>query len=115
MLVPSCSCRHELHGHTVHAPSLAGRRRAVVEYMTQMPAAAPAVDFGAGAEQPGIGAGANRIVDRRGKARPPSANPPIAAAALASSVRLVMRIIRNPGRAGTVYFDLTRIEVTSSD
>ena len=50
--------RHELHRQAVHAIALAGRRRAVVEDVAEMAAAAAAMDLGRGCiEQAAILAG----------------------------------------------------------
>src|SRR5688500_16046153 len=69
----SAARRREAHRHAVHAPALPGGRRAVVEDVTEMAAAAPAMDFGPGHEQGVVGAGADRAGDRPGEARPAGA------------------------------------------
>lgn len=54
----------------VHAVAQAGRRRAVVEHMAEMAAAAAAVHFGADHPERRVGVGADRVVERFPEARP---------------------------------------------
>src|SRR5688572_20169899 len=69
----SAARRREAQGGAVHAPALAGRRRAVVEHVAEMPAAAPAMSLGAGHEQGVVGPGADCAGDRPDEARPAGA------------------------------------------
>jgi hypothetical protein len=54
----------------VHAIALPGWRRAVVEDMAEMTAAAAAVDLGAGHEKAAVGLGFDRTIERRLEAWP---------------------------------------------
>src|SRR5262245_26598500 len=65
--------RHEFHGDAVHAVAQAGRRRAVLEDMAEMAAAAAAVHLGAGHEPAVVHGRADRVVDWRPEARPAGA------------------------------------------
>src|SRR5689334_21133865 len=67
------SRRCELQRDPVHAVSLAGGRRAVVEHVAEMAAAAAAMHLGARQDQGVIVRCAHRILDRRVEARPPGA------------------------------------------
>src|SRR5262245_65983085 len=64
---------HELHGDAVHAVALAGTERAVVEHVAEMAAATPAMHLGAQHEQRAVVRRADRIGERRVKARPAGA------------------------------------------
>src|SRR5579862_1154720 len=57
----------------VHAIALAGRLRPIVEDMAEMPAATPAVHFGARHEERAVAFGFDRILERRPKAWPAGA------------------------------------------
>ena len=59
--------------HAVHAVSLPGRLRAVIEDMAEMAAAPAAMDLGAGHKKASVGFGFDRIFERRREARPPGA------------------------------------------
>src|ERR1700692_4539481 len=63
----------ELQRNAVHAVALAARRRAVVEHVAEMAAAAPAMHFLARDDQAEIVRRAYRVRDRRIEARPPGA------------------------------------------
>src|SRR5690242_15299478 len=62
--------RLEIQRQTVDAVAQAGGRRAVVEDMAEMPAAAPAVDFGALHDECVVRSGSDRIRQGLPEARP---------------------------------------------
>src|SRR5579864_1794849 len=63
----------------VHAITLAGRCRPVIEDMAEMPAAAPAMHLGANHEKAPVARRFDRFVERRGEARPAGAAVELAA------------------------------------
>src|SRR4051794_20377434 len=62
--------RREHQRDAVHAVALAGRRRAVVEHVTEMAAAAAAMHFRARDAERAVFAGRHGVIERRPETRP---------------------------------------------
>src|SRR5450631_2987163 len=68
--VPSALFGYEFQSNTIHAVAQAGRRRAIVKDMAEMPATTPAMHLGAFHEKTPVGFGAHGTIYRAPETRP---------------------------------------------